>query len=81
MTKINKNLEKIRKAAEAVGKELNERKFTEAEIVSFGKYLLSAQRTKMFRDQYNEDNISIEERLAEVYDSDMRNWYNQETQK
>lgn len=78
----NEELNKIKEAGNAVGKELAERKFTEKELTSFGQYLLSAQRTKMFVDQYNEeDNISLEERLAAVYDSDMKNWYHQETQK
>jgi hypothetical protein len=36
----------------------------------------------MFRDQYNEeDNISIEERLSNVYHSDMVNWYDKQTKR
>lgn len=75
-------LKAIKEAGENVSKELNERKFTEKSLTSFGEYLLSAERTKHFTDIYNEeDNISLEERLSNVYHSDMVNWYDKQTRK
>lgn len=49
--------------------------FNRKDIVSFGKYLLSEVRTNLINSNYKEgDKVSREERLREVYHSDMKNW-------
>ena len=51
--------------------------FTEKELTQFGQYLLSSERTKRIRQTYNKnDNISVEERLQEVYHADYQNFLN-----
>ena len=49
--------------------------FTEKELVKFGQYLLSEERTDRIRQTYNQnDNISLSERLQEVYHADYENF-------
>lgn len=49
--------------------------YTEKDMVSFGFYLLSEERKNKFIDHKEEPNgISIEERLAMVWDADLSNW-------
>lgn len=49
--------------------------YEESDLVSFGEYLLSDDRKKSFR-QNNpiSEELSVEERLKKVYDSDMSTW-------
>lgn len=47
--------------------------FTEADLVSFGEYMMSAQRRKSF-DSTQPGTGTIEERLAMVHESDLSNW-------
>ena len=46
--------------------------YTEAELVSFGNYLLSKEREKMLKE--NTAALSYDERKRNVYDSDLANW-------
>jgi hypothetical protein len=49
--------------------------FSKKDLVKFGQYLLSEKRKKSIEYNYNkEDNISLEERLQEVYDADIENF-------
>lgn len=49
---------------------------TEKQLVEFGKYLLSDERKNRIASGYSsEDNISLDERLKEVYDADISNFY------
>lgn len=49
--------------------------FNKKDLVNFGKYLLSEKRTKSITDNYSEeDNISLKERLLEVYHADVENF-------
>lgn len=49
--------------------------FNRKDIVSFGEYLLSEERTNRILSDYKEgDGISKEERLREVYHADVENW-------
>lgn len=49
--------------------------FNKKDLVKFGEYLLSEQRTNLIKEGYSEtDNISIEERLKNVYHSDVENF-------
>lgn len=49
--------------------------FNKKDLVRFGQYLLSEKRTKSIVENYKEwDNISLEERLREVYHSDTENF-------
>ena len=49
--------------------------FNKKDLVKFGQYLLSEKRTKSIADKYAiGDNISLEERLQEVYDADIENF-------
>lgn len=45
------------------------------DLVKFGEYLLSEKRTNIIKDGYSEnDNISLEERLSNVYHADVVNF-------
>ncbi len=46
--------------------------YTEAELVSFGNYLLSKEREKMLKE--NPAALSYDERKRNVYDADLANW-------
>lgn len=49
--------------------------YTRRGLVEFGQYLLSEQRTKRIQDNRSEDDpISLEERLRDVYHADIENW-------
>jgi len=48
--------------------------FTEEDLVSFGEYMVSPQRTQMVRDRPNPDGIPLNARLTIVYDADLTNW-------
>lgn len=49
--------------------------FEESDLVSFGRYLLSEERTKRITDNETPgDNVPINERLQEVYHADLENW-------
>lgn len=49
--------------------------FNRKDLVRFGQYLLSEKRTKSIVENYEElDNIPLEERLKEVYHSDLENF-------
>jgi len=48
-------------------------RFTEKELVAFGQYLLSAERTKRIKND-TRPGESATQRLREVYDADLQNW-------
>jgi len=48
--------------------------FTEEDLITFGEYMVSPQRTQIVRDQPNPDGIEFKKRLAQVYESDLTNW-------
>jgi len=49
--------------------------FNESDLVSFGEYLLSKERTDLILSNYKEgDSVSKEERLSQVYHADIENW-------
>lgn len=49
--------------------------YTRRGLVEFGQYLLSQERTKRIKDNRAEDDpISLEERLKDVYHADIENW-------
>lgn len=49
--------------------------FNKKDLVSFGRHLLSPERTKRISDNYEDgDNIPLPERLSEVYHADVENW-------
>lgn len=51
--------------------------FNKKDLVKFGEYLLSEERTKKFAEIWNEgDNITFEERLRTVYHADVENFLN-----
>ena len=48
--------------------------YTEKELVEFGQYLLSEERTNLIKDNQKEsDNWTLNDRLKEVYDADIKN--------
>lgn len=67
-----KLLERILKST---NKKESQKLFTEADLTSFAEYVLSTERTNHFVNNYSsDDNISLEERLSNVYHSDYTNW-------
>jgi len=49
--------------------------FNRKDLVDFGRFLLSEERTKSINDNYREgDNFTKEERLREVYHADVENF-------
>jgi len=53
--------------------------FDETDLTTFGKYLLSKERRDLITSNYKEgDNVTLEDRLSQVYDSDLANWKHSE---
>lgn len=48
--------------------------YTKADVVSFGNYIASEERKELFRDKVV--NLSLKERLRNVYHADWCNWIN-----
>jgi len=49
--------------------------YNKKDLIAFGKFLLSEKRTKSFSDSHvKNDSTSLEERLREVYHSDIENF-------
>jgi hypothetical protein len=49
--------------------------YNERDLINFGFYLLSEQRSKMIADNHkSDDTITIEARLREVYHADLENF-------
>jgi hypothetical protein len=48
--------------------------FTEEDLVSFGEYMVSPQRRQHFESHPEPTDLSLEERLSGVHDSDLANW-------
>lgn len=53
-----------------------EKLYTEAELVEFGKFLLSKEREELvFQDKKSADEFKTS--ISQVSDADLRNWQNQ----
>jgi len=49
--------------------------FNRTDLVKFGEYLLSKERTKRITENYEiDDNIPLDERLSQVYHADVENF-------
>lgn len=50
--------------------------YTDADLVSFAKYVLSPKREERLRSTSldNPDSLPYEEKFREVYDADLANW-------
>ena len=49
--------------------------FTDAEMIEFGRYLLSDERTKSIKENHkNDGRKEIENKLKEVYHADFQNY-------
>jgi len=61
--------------------------FNEADLVSFGIYLLSDKRKKRFQHSYNEqikqglNPLSVDESLSEVHHADIANWTDEKSER
>ena len=56
--------------------------FNRKDLVQFGEYLLSEERTSLISESYNSnDNVSLEERLKSVYHADVENFLNSKKEK
>lgn len=54
-----------------------EKTYTEAELIEFGKFLLSKEREELvFQDKKSADNLKTS--ISQVSDADLRNWQNME---
>jgi hypothetical protein len=54
--------------------EKEEKVYTPKDLVSFGLYLLSNERRKMFITHPEFTTDTLQERLSRVYDADIENW-------
>jgi len=60
---------------EDLPKEENVVQFDRAQLASFGRYLLSPERTESITSGYKDgDPVSLQDRLKEVYHADVENW-------
>ncbi len=51
---------------------VDEKIYVEADLVEFGLYILSGQRTRRIKETYNpDDTTSLEDRISQVYDADI----------
>lgn len=48
--------------------------FTEEDLVSFGEYMMSDQRRKLYEEHPEISSENIEERLKSVHNADLANW-------
>lgn len=48
--------------------------FTEEDLVSFGEYMMSDQRRKLYEEHPEIGSENIEERLKSVHNADLANW-------
>ena len=61
--------------------------FNEADLVSFGNYLLSDKRKKRFQNSYDErvrqgmTNIPVEDSLSMVHHADVANWIDERSER
>lgn len=46
--------------------------YEESDLVSFGEYLLSQERSELIKENVRQ--INVKERLEEVYHADLENW-------
>lgn len=54
---------------------MDEQIYTQAELESFGKYLLSEGRTNRIASIYNDgDSVPFGERLSQIYEADLQTW-------
>ena len=55
--------------------------FNKKDLVEFGKYLLSEERKQKFEARPSEEgDLPLEERLSNVYHSDITNWMNKKNE-
>lgn len=52
-----------------------EEQFSLTELVKFGQYVLSEERTNWIKENHaEEDSVTVEERLRQIYDADIQNF-------
>lgn len=55
--------------------------YEEKDMVTFGEYLLSKQRTDLISSNREGDSIPLEDRLRQIYHADFENWKHLEQKK
>lgn len=49
--------------------------YEERDLVTFGEYLLSEERSKRIESNWDSgDSVSLEERKSQIYHADLENW-------
>ena len=52
-----------------------EEQFSLEELVKYGQYVLSEERTSWIKNNHaEEDSVTVEERLRQIYDADIQNF-------
>ena len=52
-----------------------EEQFSLTELVKFGQYVLSEERVNWIKENHaEEDSVTVEERLRQIYDADIQNF-------
>lgn len=73
---MSKEKGETQKAMEEKLEQINATRYSEADLVSFGEYLLSAKREGLIRENHpvEEGEVFPDEILRGVYHADLENW-------
>ena len=53
---------------------MEEKVYKLEDLISFGNYLLSEERTQLIKDSWDSEKVDIQQKLSVVHDGDIANW-------